>query len=57
MKTASLIIAAFIMLAITLNWFRYVPSQNGFILFDRLTHCIIYEDHGVWSRNCPDEHQ
>ena len=38
MKTASIIIAAFIMLAITLNWFRYV-QVNSNTYFDRLTRC------------------
>jgi len=44
MKTAGLIIAAFIMLAITLNWFRYDQSIDETLsrvyYLDRLTKCI-----------------
>jgi len=44
MKTASIIIAAFIMLAITLNWFRYDQSIDETLsdvyYLDRLTKCI-----------------
>jgi len=54
MKTASIIIAAFIMLAITLNWFRYVPSGGTSVsVFDRVTRCYTYIEGGKHGRACP----
>ena len=53
MKTTSIIIAAFIMFVITLNWFRYVPLENH-VIYDRLTRCnYFYYGRDETKRICP----